>query len=93
MLLLLLFQKYEFKNKHPPRPTSLRIYESHVGIASWQGKVATYPEFTRDVLPRISYLGMALKGYIQFENHDYKQLISINFGFIFTLTFSIKKKR
>ncbi|XP_052800147.1 1,4-alpha-glucan-branching enzyme-like isoform X2 [Mya arenaria] len=50
-------QKYVFKNKHPSKPTSLRIYECHVGIASWQGKVATYPEFTKDVLTRIKYLG------------------------------------
>ncbi|XP_060587945.1 1,4-alpha-glucan-branching enzyme-like isoform X2 [Ruditapes philippinarum] len=50
-------ERYQFKNPHPKKPTSLRIYECHVGIASWQGKVATYPEFTRDVLPKIAYLG------------------------------------
>jgi len=40
------------------------VYEAHVGIASWQGKVATYPEFTRDVLPRIAYLGKILLTYV-----------------------------
>ncbi|KAL4225601.1 1 4-alpha-glucan branching enzyme [Mactra antiquata] len=50
-------QRHVFKNPHPKKPSSLRVYESHVGIASWEGKVATYPEFTRDVLPRIANLG------------------------------------
>ncbi|XP_052217090.1 1,4-alpha-glucan-branching enzyme-like isoform X2 [Dreissena polymorpha] len=50
-------EQYVFKHKHPKQPASLRIYESHVGIASWQGKVASYPEFTRDMLPRIAKLG------------------------------------
>jgi 1,4-alpha-glucan branching enzyme len=44
-------------NANPPKPTSLTIYEAHIGIASPEGRVATYPEFTRDVLPRIADLG------------------------------------
>lgn len=50
-------QKYQFKHPHPRFPSSLRIYESHVGIASWEGKVATYKEFTQNVIPRIAGLG------------------------------------
>ncbi|OWF54507.1 1,4-alpha-glucan-branching enzyme [Mizuhopecten yessoensis] len=48
---------YTFKNPHPPKLDSLRIYESHVGISSWEGKVSTYKEFSRDVIPRIKSLG------------------------------------
>ncbi|ESO00855.1 hypothetical protein HELRODRAFT_112986 [Helobdella robusta] len=50
-------QKYIFKNARPAKPSCLRIYESHVGIASWEGKVSTYKHFTLDVLPRIKKLG------------------------------------
>lgn len=50
-------QRYVFKNPHPPRHASLRIYESHVGISSWEGKISTYKEFARDVVPRIKNLG------------------------------------
>ncbi|KAK7481499.1 hypothetical protein BaRGS_00027261 [Batillaria attramentaria] len=50
-------QVYTFKHPHPKRPPALKIYESHVGIASWEGKVATYKEFTQNVLPRIVDLG------------------------------------
>lgn len=35
----------------------LRVYECHVGIASWEGKVSTYEYFRDDVLPRIKDLG------------------------------------
>ena len=49
---------YRMKHKQPRRPRSLRIYESHVGIASDQYKVATYKEFKDDVLPYIKQLGM-----------------------------------
>jgi 1,4-alpha-glucan branching enzyme len=49
--------RYVFKNKAPPKPRSLRIYEAHVGISSTESKVATYKEFTANVLPRIKALG------------------------------------
>ena len=41
----------------PPKPSSMRIYECHVGISSWEGKVNTYKDFTNTVLPRIVNLG------------------------------------
>lgn len=41
----------------PRKPTSLRIYEAHVGIGSPEGKIASYNNFTTNVLPRIKDLG------------------------------------
>ncbi|KAK5172643.1 alpha-1,4-glucan branching enzyme [Saxophila tyrrhenica] len=49
--------KYEFKNPRPPKPQSARIYEAHVGISSPDPKIATYKEFTQNMLPRIHKLG------------------------------------
>ncbi|CAG5123662.1 unnamed protein product [Candidula unifasciata] len=49
--------KYKFINHHPQLLGGLKIYESHVGIASWEGKVATYKQFTQNVIPRIVDLG------------------------------------
>jgi len=46
------------KHPHPMKPSKLRIYESHVGIASPEPKVATYKEFTTNVLPHIKEMGM-----------------------------------
>ncbi|KAF9578170.1 alpha-1,4-glucan branching enzyme [Lunasporangiospora selenospora] len=49
--------KYQWKNKAPPKPTSLRVYEAHVGIATPEGRVGQFTEFTANVLPRIKKLG------------------------------------
>ncbi|XP_078264740.1 heat shock factor 2-binding protein [Rhinoraja longicauda] len=43
-------QRYMRKYPHPPRPPSVRIYEAHVGIASHEGKIATYKNFTAHML-------------------------------------------
>ncbi|XP_053561169.1 1,4-alpha-glucan-branching enzyme [Bombina bombina] len=48
---------FKRKHCHPEKPKSLRIYEAHVGIASPEGKVASYKNFTYNVLPRIKELG------------------------------------
>jgi 1,4-alpha-glucan branching enzyme len=48
---------YKFQHPRPKKPASLRIYEAHVGISSPETKVATYKEFTKNMLPRIKYLG------------------------------------
>lgn len=48
---------YKFKHQHPGIKEGLKIYESHVGIASWEGKVATYIQFKDNVIPRIADLG------------------------------------
>ncbi|XP_074048398.1 1,4-alpha-glucan-branching enzyme isoform X3 [Macrotis lagotis] len=48
---------YQFKHSRPTKPKSLRIYESHVGISSHEGKVASYKHFTCNILPRIKDLG------------------------------------
>ncbi|KAI8144413.1 1,4-alpha-glucan-branching enzyme GBE1 [Fennellomyces sp. T-0311] len=50
-------EPYRFKHPKPKRPTSLRVYEAHVGISSSEPRIATYSEFTRNVIPRIAYLG------------------------------------
>jgi 1,4-alpha-glucan branching enzyme len=50
-------QRYQFKHKRPSQSGGTKIYEAHVGISTAEGRVGTYAEFTRDVLPRIKKLG------------------------------------
>ncbi|XP_046873763.1 1,4-alpha-glucan-branching enzyme-like isoform X2 [Hypomesus transpacificus] len=50
-------QPYQHIHLRPKKPRSLRIYESHVGIASPESSIATYTNFTNNVLPRIKELG------------------------------------
>uniref|UniRef100_A0A4W5RHH5 Uncharacterized protein n=1 Tax=Hucho hucho TaxID=62062 RepID=A0A4W5RHH5_9TELE len=46
-----------YQHTRPKRPRSLRIYEAHVGIASPAEEIATYTNFTLNVLPKIKDLG------------------------------------
>jgi 1,4-alpha-glucan branching enzyme len=50
--------KYEWKHKSPKiKKEGLRIYEAHVGVCMPDGKVSSYKEFTKYILPRIQKLG------------------------------------
>lgn len=62
---------YTFRHAVPPTPQSLRIYEAHVGMASETGKVASFREFTRDVLPRIAELGFNTLQLMAVMEHPY----------------------
>jgi 1,4-alpha-glucan branching enzyme len=64
-------QQYVFKNKRPPKPRSARIYEAHVGISSPEPKVATYKEFTKNILPRIKHLGYNVIQLMAIMEHAY----------------------
>ena len=55
--IIIFLQVYVFKHEHPKKPDRLRIYEAHIGIASWEGKVSSYKHFQHDMLPRIEKLG------------------------------------
>lgn len=50
-------QPYLHQQTRPKRPRSPRIYEAHVGVASPEEDIATYNNFTINVLPRIKDLG------------------------------------
>ncbi len=63
--------RYVFKNKAPPKPRSVRIYEAHVGISSSEPKVATYKEFTANILPRIKALGYNVIQLMAIMEHAY----------------------
>jgi len=64
-------ERYQFKNPRPPYPKSARIYEAHVGISSPELKVATYKEFTKNMLPRIHYLGYNVIQLMAIMEHAY----------------------
>ncbi|KIH50408.1 hypothetical protein ANCDUO_19513 [Ancylostoma duodenale] len=55
-------ERYQFKHPRPSKPESLRIYEAHVGISSWEGKVNSYRAFADDVIPRIARQGIVNLG-------------------------------
>jgi len=62
---------YEFQNKTPEIKGGLRIYEAHVGMAREEGRVGTFAEFARDILPRIAGLGYNAVQLMAVMEHPY----------------------
>ncbi len=52
-------------------PTNPMIYEAHIGMSGEDEKVATYAEFTRDVLPRIKTAGYTIVQLMAIAEHPY----------------------
>ncbi|KAL6736172.1 hypothetical protein Aduo_006554 [Ancylostoma duodenale] len=71
-------ERYQFKHPRPSKPESLRIYEAHVGISSWEGKVNSYRAFADDVIPRIARQGyntiqlMAVMEHVYYASFGYQ---------------------
>ncbi|KAK0634782.1 alpha-glucan branching enzyme [Bombardia bombarda] len=63
--------RYVFKHARPKKPESLRVYEAHVGISSPELRVATYKEFTHNMLPRIKSLGYNVIQLMAVMEHAY----------------------
>ncbi|KAB5583374.1 glycoside hydrolase superfamily [Coniochaeta sp. 2T2.1] len=64
-------ERYQFKHPRPKKPASLRVYEAHVGISSPELRVATYKEFTKNMLPRIKSLGYNVIQLMAIMEHAY----------------------
>uniref|UniRef100_A0A8C5XUZ0 1,4-alpha-glucan-branching enzyme n=1 Tax=Microcebus murinus TaxID=30608 RepID=A0A8C5XUZ0_MICMU len=79
---------YKFKHSRPKKPRSLRIYESHVGISSHEGKVASYKHFTCNVLPRIKDLGYNCIQLMAIMEHAYYA----SFGYQITSFFAASSR-
>ena len=63
---------YQWQNDSPcDMQGGLRIYEAHVGMATEEGRVGTFEEFTRDVLPRIAELGYNAVQLMAVQEHPY----------------------
>ncbi|ERE74719.1 1,4-alpha-glucan-branching enzyme [Cricetulus griseus] len=79
---------YKFKHSRPKKPRSLRIYESHVGISSHEGKIASYKHFTCNVLPRIKDLGYNCIQLMAIMEHAYYA----SFGYQITSFFAASSR-
>ena len=66
-------KKYVWKNSAPAKRPGFRpfIYEAHVGMASEEGKVATYTEFRDNILPRIKKAGYNVVQLMAIMEHPY----------------------
>ncbi|MGI4790054.1 MAG: alpha amylase C-terminal domain-containing protein [Janthinobacterium lividum] len=62
---------FEFQHTAPKITGGLRIYEAHVGMATEEGRVGTFAEFTENVLPRIASLGYNAVQLMAVMEHPY----------------------
>ena len=62
---------FEWKHTVPKLDGGLRIYEAHVGMSSEEERVATFEDFTRDVLPRIAKYGYNAIQLMAIQEHPY----------------------
>lgn len=67
---------------------SLRIYEAHVGISCPDGRVGTYTEFTKNMLPRIADLGYNAIQLMAIMEHAYYA----SFGYQVTSFFAVSSR-
>ncbi len=64
-------EAYDWKYAPPKRTGGVRLYEAHVGMAQEEGKVGTFSEFSRNVLPRIANLGYNALQMMAVMEHPY----------------------
>lgn len=81
-------KQYVWKNKSPPKPQAVKVYEAHVGISSPDGRVGTYKEFTENVLPRIHKLGYNTIQLMAIMEHAYYA----SFGYQITSFFAASSR-
>jgi len=81
-------ERYTFKHKRPAKPSSLRIYEAHVGMASIHAKIATYTEFKENMLPYVAKLGYNAIQLMAVQEHAYYA----SFGYQVTNFFAVSSR-
>ena len=62
---------YKQKHKSPEKKDSILVYEAHIGMASEDGKVASFNEFAERILPRIVKLGYDTIQLMAIQEHPY----------------------
>lgn len=63
---------YQFVHSRPVATSEpLIIYEAHIGMSSEEGRVSTYAEFQRDVLPYVASLGYNAIQLMAIQEHPY----------------------
>jgi len=62
---------YKQNIKSPKKKESILIYEAHIGMASEEGKVATFKEFKDNIIPRIIKLGYDTIQFMAIQEHPY----------------------
>ena len=63
--------QHQWRNPNPVRPQSALIYEAHIGMAQEDGKVGSYSEFQKFILPKIHKAGYTILQLMAIQEHPY----------------------
>jgi len=64
-------KKYKQKYKSPEKTDRIFIYEAHIGMASEEGKVASFKNFKENIIPKIHSLGYDTIQLMAIQEHPY----------------------
>jgi 1,4-alpha-glucan branching enzyme len=64
-------EPYPWRHDRPALDGGIRVYEAHVGMATEEGRVGTYREFTDFMVPRIAELGYNTIQLMAVQEHPY----------------------
>lgn len=64
-------ERYQMKHARPPKPDNIKVYEAHVGIATPEPRVGSYPEFSE----RLDYTRRGKRGDAYLPHHFHVALI------------------
>ena len=80
--------KWKFPQNHIKKPNSLRIYEVHIGLSSFDPKINTYKEFAENILPRVKKMGYTAIQFMAIMEHaDYA-----SFGYHVNYLFAVSSR-
>ncbi len=64
-------EKYQQKYKSPKKKDRIFIYEAHIGMASEEGKVASFKYFQENIIPKVHSLGYDTIQLMAIQEHPY----------------------
>ena len=64
-------EAHRWAHERPPPPSSMRVYEAHVGMSSEHPRVGSYRDFADHVLPRIKRTGYTAVQLMAVQEHAY----------------------
>ena len=78
--------KWKYPKKHMKKPKSLRIYEVHIGLSSFDPKINTYKEFAQDILPRVKKMGYTAIQFMAIMEHANYASFGFHVNYLFAIS-------
>ena len=78
--------KWKYQKKHIKKPESLRIYEVHIGLSSFDPKISSYKEFAENILPRVKNMGYTAIQFMAIMEHADYASFGYHVNYLFAIT-------